>query len=100
MSPDGKLPKGALLDARPTIEFASKQYDIVRGLDAQNEKRPRKNWAALNANTIVQGLQKSLQQQKDSKNGRWVTLEIQASTKILFAHFLQEYSNHIVQINF
>ena len=43
MSPDGKLPKGALLDARPTIEFASKQYDIVRGLDAQNEKRPRKN---------------------------------------------------------
>ena len=23
MSPDGKLPKGALLEARPTIEFAS-----------------------------------------------------------------------------
>ena len=42
MSPDGKLPKGALLDARPTIEFASKQYDVVRGLDAKNEKRPRK----------------------------------------------------------
>ena len=24
MSPDGKLPKGALLEARPTIEFASR----------------------------------------------------------------------------
>ena len=44
MSPDGKLPKGALLEARPTIEFASRQYEVVRGLDAQNEKRPRKWW--------------------------------------------------------
>ena len=43
MSPDGKLPKGALLEARPTIEFASQQYALVKGLDAQNEKRPRRN---------------------------------------------------------
>ena len=42
MSPDGKLPKGALLEARPTIEFASRQYEFVKGLDAQNEKRPRR----------------------------------------------------------
>ena len=42
MSPDGKLPKGALLEARPTIEFASQQYNLVKGLDAQNEKRPRR----------------------------------------------------------
>ena len=42
MSPDGKLPKGALLEARPTIEFASRQYEVVRGLDAQNEKRPQR----------------------------------------------------------
>ena len=42
MSPDGKLPKGALLEARPTIEFASQQYNIVKNLDAQNEKRPRR----------------------------------------------------------
>lgn len=42
MAPDGKLPKGALLEARPTIEFASKQYDIIKGLDAMNEKRPKK----------------------------------------------------------
>ena len=41
MSPHGKLPKGALLDAQPTIEHASKQYEVVKGLDAQNEKRPR-----------------------------------------------------------
>lgn len=33
MSPDGKLPKGALLDARPSIEFASRQYDVIKGLD-------------------------------------------------------------------
>ena len=43
MSPDGKLPKGALLEARPTIEFAARQYDVVKGLDAANEKRPRKD---------------------------------------------------------
>ena len=42
MSPDGKLPKGALLDARPTIEFASQQFSLVKGLDAVNEKRPKK----------------------------------------------------------
>ena len=41
LSPDGKLPKGALLEAQPTIEFASRQYDIIKGLDANNEKRPR-----------------------------------------------------------
>ena len=41
MSPDGKLPKGALLDLKPAIEYASRQYDLVKGLDAQNEKRPR-----------------------------------------------------------
>ena len=42
MAPDGKLPQGALLEARPTIEFASKQYDIIKNLDAMNEKRPKK----------------------------------------------------------
>ena len=34
LSPDGKLPKGALLEAQPTIEFASRQYDIIKGLYA------------------------------------------------------------------
>lgn len=41
MSPDGKLPKGALLAAKPTIEFASKQYEVIKGLDSMNEKRPK-----------------------------------------------------------
>ena len=40
MSPDGKLPKGALLEARPTIEFRSRQYEVIKELDAANEKRP------------------------------------------------------------
>ena len=43
MSPDGKLPKGALLEAKPTIEFASRQFDVVKRLDKDNEKVPRKN---------------------------------------------------------
>ena len=42
MSPDGKLPKGALLEARPVIGHASRQYDVIKNLDAQNERRPRK----------------------------------------------------------
>lgn len=40
MSPDGMLPKGALLEARPSIEFASRQYEVISGLDKKNEKRP------------------------------------------------------------
>ena len=42
LSPDGKLPKGALLEAHhQTIEFASRQYEIIKGLDSENEKWPR-----------------------------------------------------------
>ena len=40
MSPDGKLPAGALLEKLPTIEFASQQYAAVQKLDRENEKRP------------------------------------------------------------
>ena len=42
MSQDGKLPKGPLLEAKPTIQFASQQYALVKDLDKVNEKRPRK----------------------------------------------------------
>ena len=42
LSSDGKLPKGALLEAKPTIEFTSQQYDVIKRIDAQNEKRPSK----------------------------------------------------------
>ena len=42
MSPDGKLPRGALLEANPTIEFASKTFHNVKALDAVNEKNPKR----------------------------------------------------------
>ena len=42
MSPDGKLPRGALLETRSTIEYASKTFSKVKQLDAVNEKNPRR----------------------------------------------------------
>ena len=42
MSPDGKLPKGALLETKSTIEYASKTYTKVKQLDAVNEKNPKR----------------------------------------------------------
>lgn len=42
MSPDGKLPRGILLDGKPAIKNALKQFNLARQLDKVNEKRPRK----------------------------------------------------------
>lgn len=42
MSPDGKLPKNAILNYKPPIEYPSQQFSFMKGLDAVNEKRPRK----------------------------------------------------------
>ena len=42
MSPDGKLPKGALLETKSTIEYASKTFTKVKDLDAVNEKNPKR----------------------------------------------------------
>lgn len=42
MSPDGKLPRGLLLDGKPAIKNAVKQYNLARQLDKDNEKRPKK----------------------------------------------------------
>ena len=42
ISPDGKLPKGLLMEKKPTIKFASKLFNLVKDLDAVNEKRPKK----------------------------------------------------------
>ena len=42
MSPDGKLPRGALLETKSTIEFASKTFSKVKALDAVNEKNPKR----------------------------------------------------------
>ena len=42
MSPDGKLPRGLLLEGKPAIKNALKQFTLARDLDKPNEKRPRK----------------------------------------------------------
>ena len=42
MSPDGKLPRGLLLDGKPAIKNALKQFNLARELDKNNEKRPKK----------------------------------------------------------
>ena len=42
MSPDGKLPRGLLMDGKPAIRNALKQFNLARELDKDNEKRPKK----------------------------------------------------------
>jgi serine/threonine-protein phosphatase 2B catalytic subunit len=42
MSPDGKLPRGILLEGKPAIKNALKQFNLALQLDKVNEKRPRK----------------------------------------------------------
>ena len=41
MSPDGKLPRGLLLEGKPAIKNALKQFTLARDLDKVNEKRPK-----------------------------------------------------------
>lgn len=42
MSPDGKLPRGLLLDGKPAIKNAVKTFNFAKNLDKVNEKRPKK----------------------------------------------------------
>jgi len=42
ISPDGKLPRGILLEGKPAIRHAAKQFSMASELDAVNEKRPKK----------------------------------------------------------
>ena len=42
ISPDGKLPRGLLLEGRPAIKNAAKQFTFAAEMDAVNEKRPKK----------------------------------------------------------
>ena len=42
MSPDGKLPRGLLLEGKPAIKNALKQFNLAKNLDKTNEKRPKK----------------------------------------------------------
>ena len=41
ISPDGKLPRGLLLDGRPAIKHAAKQFNFAQELDRENEKCKR-----------------------------------------------------------
>lgn len=42
ISPDGKLPRGILLEGKPAIKHAAKQFNLALELDKNNEKRPKK----------------------------------------------------------
>jgi len=42
ISPDGKLPRGILLEGKPAIKHAAKQFNMALELDKNNEKRPKK----------------------------------------------------------
>lgn len=41
ISPDGKLPRGLLLEGKPAIKNAAKQFNFAQELDKENEKRPK-----------------------------------------------------------
>jgi hypothetical protein len=42
MSPDGKLPRGVLLNRRTAIKFDVSAFNMTKDLDKTNEKRPKK----------------------------------------------------------
>ena len=44
MSPDGKIPRGLLLQGRPAIRNAYKEFELSLELDAANEKFPKAIW--------------------------------------------------------
>lgn len=37
---DGRIPRGLLLDGKPAIRNALKEFEIALQLDKENEKRP------------------------------------------------------------
>jgi len=40
MVPDGKIPRGVLLEGRPAIKDALREFEMAMKLDSPNEKRP------------------------------------------------------------
>ena len=42
MVPDGKIPRGLLLDGRPAIKGAIVEFQRAKELDKMNEMRPKK----------------------------------------------------------
>lgn len=41
ISPDGKLPRGLLLEGKPAIQHHAKQFKVACELDKVNERRPK-----------------------------------------------------------
>jgi hypothetical protein len=41
MSPDGKIPKGLLINGKPAIRNAFKEFELSKMLDKDNEKFPK-----------------------------------------------------------
>ncbi len=42
MAPDGKIPRGLLLEGRPAIRDALREFERAKELDRVNERRPAK----------------------------------------------------------
>ena len=42
MAPDGKIPRGLLLEGRPAIRDALREFERAKELDRVNERRPQK----------------------------------------------------------
>ena len=41
MANDGRIPRGLLLEGRPAIRNALKEFELAQRLDQENEKRPQ-----------------------------------------------------------
>lgn len=41
MAPDGRLPRGVLLEQLPLISYPAKSFELSKTLDKENEKRPK-----------------------------------------------------------
>lgn len=41
MSPDGKIPRGLLMNGRPAIRDTYKEFEQSKHLDRENEKHPK-----------------------------------------------------------
>lgn len=41
MSPDGKIPKGLLINGKPAINDALREFELSKMMDKNNEKMPR-----------------------------------------------------------
>ncbi len=42
LSPDGKLPRGMLLEKQSAIKFDQSNFNLTKDLDKTNEKRPKR----------------------------------------------------------